>query len=142
MAAILFFVFCGLFERNHRGQGEKLMDAVSMIVHGLCFSLTGSPLLASCVSLHSLYALLQTDRLKGQHSKTSPMVSFQVYEPVSMPDETRNSSECVQTQLLMQHVFSNSYGHPFVGLCSLPRNTKCRFDTGVRRLHASLMRFQ
>lgn len=44
--------------------------------------------------------------------------AFQVAEPVISPDPPKDEHGCVQTQLLMQHVFAFSYGHPFVGMCS------------------------
>ena len=45
----------------------------------------------------------------------SPLVDFQVYEPVLTPTGPTNQYGCVYTQLLMEHVFGFSYGMPFVG---------------------------
>ena len=45
----------------------------------------------------------------------SPLVDFQVYEPVLTPAGSTDQYGCVYTQLLMEHVFGFSYGMPFVG---------------------------
>lgn len=52
-----------------------------------------------------------------QHlQKSGPLEAFQVTEPVLNPVPPGDKHGCVHTQLLMQHVFAFSYGHPFVGL--------------------------
>ena len=48
----------------------------------------------------------------------SPLVNFQVSEPVLTPSGTSNQNGCIYEQLLMDHVFAFSYGKPFVGGCS------------------------
>ena len=45
----------------------------------------------------------------------SPLVDFQVYEPVLTPSGNAENYGCVYEQLLMDHVFGFSYGMPFVG---------------------------
>ena len=50
-----------------------------------------------------------------QTPATTPLVDFQVYEPVLTPSGTSDQYGCVYTQTLMSYVFSNSYGAPFVG---------------------------
>ena len=45
----------------------------------------------------------------------SPLVDFQVYEPVLTPSGSSDQYGCIHTQLLMDHVFGFSYGKPFVG---------------------------
>lgn len=52
---------------------------------------------------------------KRQSPAPSPLVDFQVYEPVLTPSGTADQYGCVYTQLLMDHVFAYSYGMPFVG---------------------------
>lgn len=52
---------------------------------------------------------------KRQAPAPSPLVDFQVYEPVLTPSGTAGQYGCVYTQLLMDHVFAYSYGIPFVG---------------------------
>ena len=60
-----------------------------------------------------------SDRLLRERQSASvsngPLVNFQVYEPVLTPTGSRDQYGCVYTQVLMQHVFGNSYGMPFVG---------------------------
>lgn len=46
----------------------------------------------------------------------SPLVNFQVHEPVFTPTGTGDKHGCVHTELLMDHVFAFSYGVPFVGM--------------------------
>ena len=48
-------------------------------------------------------------------SVASPLVDFQVYEPVLTPAGSTDQYGCVYTQLLMEHDFGFSYGMPFVG---------------------------
>ena len=45
----------------------------------------------------------------------SPLVNFQVSEPVLTPSGTSDQYGCIYKQLLMDHVFAFSYGKPFVG---------------------------
>ena len=52
---------------------------------------------------------------KRQTSDVSPLVDFQVYEPVWSPTGASNQYGCVFTETLMVHEFANSYGVPFVG---------------------------
>ena len=56
---------------------------------------------------------------KRQTPATTPLVDFQVYEPVLTPSGTSDQYGCIYTQTLMSYVFSNSYGAPFVGRPSL-----------------------
>ncbi len=53
---------------------------------------------------------------KRQAPAPSPLVDFQVYEPVLTPSGAADQYGCVYTQLLMDHVFAYSYGMPFVGM--------------------------
>ena len=58
-----------------------------------------------------------SERKSGQMMlQDEPIVPFQVAEPVLHPEPPRDEHGCVHTQLLMQHVFGFSYGHPFVGM--------------------------
>lgn len=50
-----------------------------------------------------------------QAAETSPLVNFQVYEPVLTPTGPSDEYGCVYTKLLMDHIFAFSYGKPFVG---------------------------
>ena len=50
---------------------------------------------------------------------TLPLEDFQVYEPVLTPSGTSDRYGCIHTQLLMEHVFAYSYGHPFFGMISI-----------------------
>lgn len=52
---------------------------------------------------------------KRQTSATTPLVDFQVSQPVLTPSGTSDRYGCIYTQTLMSHVFANSYGAPFVG---------------------------
>lgn len=59
---------------------------------------------------------------KRQTSAPTPLVDFQVYEPVLTPSGTSDQYGCIYTQTLMSYVFSNSYGAPFVGRPSLSKS--------------------
>ena len=52
---------------------------------------------------------------KRQDPTTTPLVDFQVSQPVLTPSGTSDEFGCIYTQTLMSHVFANSYGAPFVG---------------------------
>ena len=52
---------------------------------------------------------------KRQAPTTTPLVDFQVSQPVLTPSGTSDEFGCIHTQTLMSHVFANSYGVPFVG---------------------------
>lgn len=54
-----------------------------------------------------------------QTADTSPLIDFQVYEPVLTPTGPKDENGCVHTELLMDHVFAFSYGKPFVGMSLL-----------------------
>ena len=81
--------------------------------------------LASALQVHGA---LRDDKFNGRLPSASehrydqvvlqekPEVPFQVAEPVLHPQPPRDEHGCVYTQLLMQHVFGFSYGHPFVGM--------------------------
>ncbi|KAI4160596.1 MAG: hypothetical protein LQ342_005617 [Letrouitia transgressa] len=62
---------------------------------------------------------------KRQTSSVSPLVNFQVYEPVLTPTGPSNQNGCVFTELLMDYVFGFSYGKPFVGIHTPP---PCNFN--------------
>lgn len=62
---------------------------------------------------------------KRQTSAPTPLVDFQVYEPVLTPSGTSDQYGCIYTQTLMSYVFSNSYGAPFVGEYTPP---PCAFN--------------
>lgn len=48
-------------------------------------------------------------------STATPLVDFQVSQPILTPTGTNDQYGCIYTQTLMSHVFANSYGAPFVG---------------------------
>ena len=52
---------------------------------------------------------------KRQTPATAPLVDFQVYDPVLTPSGTSDQYGCIYTETLMDYVFANSYGAPFVG---------------------------
>ena len=56
-----------------------------------------------------------------QTPATTPLVDFQVYQPVLTPSGTSDEYGCIYTQTLMSYVFSNSYGAPFVGRPAPPQ---------------------
>lgn len=51
-----------------------------------------------------------------QAAETSPLVNFQVNQPVLTPTGPNDEYGCVYSKLLMDHVFAFSYGSPFVGI--------------------------
>lgn len=77
-----------------------------------------------------------------QAADTSPLMDFQVYEPVSTPTGPDDNYGCVYTKLLMDHVFAFSYGDPFVGKTLYLKNLTIVTKILVRdrELHASSMR--
>ena len=58
------------------------------------------------------------DARQKRQSPATTLVDFQVYEPVLTPSGTSDQYGCIYTQTLMDYVFSNSYGAPFVGRSS------------------------
>ncbi len=52
----------------------------------------------------------------AQAQVQAPLVSFQVTEPVFTPNGSNNETGCVYSQVLMSHVFANSYGVPYTGM--------------------------
>ena len=52
---------------------------------------------------------------KRQTSAASPLVDFQVSEPILTPAGTSDQYGCIATTTLMEYEFANSYGAPFVG---------------------------
>ncbi|KAL9581101.1 MAG: hypothetical protein Q9212_004099 [Teloschistes hypoglaucus] len=77
--------------------------------------------LASCVlvasSLSTALSHASPDHRydKRQTSPSSPLVNFQVSEPILTPVGDANHYGCIHSQLLMEHDFAFSYGKPFVG---------------------------
>lgn len=72
---------------------------------------------------------------KRQTPATTPLVDFQVYEPVLTPSGTSDQYGCIYTQTLMSYVFSNSYGAPFVGKLSPSKSTEeVGLTSGLLRL--------
>ena len=99
-----------------------------------------------------------------QTPATTPLVDFQVSEPILTPSGTSDQYGCIYTQTLMEHTFGNSYGKPFVGTlpssmwleeedyllasgpytpppCSFNRVTM-NFTVTVRKLHTTRYRLQ
>ena len=60
-------------------------------------------------------------------SAASPLVDFQVYEPVLTPAGSTNQYGCVYTRLLMEHVFGFSYGKPYVGWWTYAATNEAEF---------------
>lgn len=69
---------------------------------------------------------------KRQTPAPTPLVDFQVYEPVLTPSGTSDQYGCIYTQTLMSYVFSNSYGAPFVGRPSPSRSNEVRLMIVLR----------
>ena len=64
------------------------------------------------------------DHSKRQSTAAAPLVDFQVSEPVLTPTGSSNENGCVFSQVLMTHVFDNSYGNPFMGQYRAVCNTQ------------------
>ncbi|KAG8525278.1 hypothetical protein KY384_008922 [Bacidia gigantensis] len=62
--------------------------------------------------------------LANQTEAGSTLVNFEVYEPVFTPEDT-NQNGCIYKTTLMEHVFENSYGFPFIGTHKPP---PCAFN--------------
>lgn len=78
-------------------------------------------ILPSAVVAQALDTLLQL----RQVAQTSPLINFQVYEPVLTPTGPSDEYGCVYTKLLMDHVFALSYGKPFVGMALFLKIEQC-----------------
>ena len=52
---------------------------------------------------------------KRQTPVASPLVDFQVSQPILTPSGQGDQYGCIHTTLLMEYEFANSYGAPFVG---------------------------
>ena len=56
------------------------------------------------------------DSITLNASSTTPILNFQVSQPVLAPKSPKSAGEeCVITQVLMEHVFRHSYYKPFIG---------------------------
>ena len=141
------------FSRSRRGRHWTLAN----------FSQSSESVMARCckmLSLHSLFFLwviaLQRTQCaaawnrpddaieKRQALGPSPLVDFQVYEPVLTPSGTTDQYGCIYTQLLMDHVFAYSYGMPFVGAdnsCD-GRIESMKADMVTRKLYTPTLRLQ
>ncbi|KAL8669110.1 MAG: hypothetical protein Q9168_006291, partial [Polycauliona sp. 1 TL-2023] len=84
-------------------------------------------------SLPTAFSHADPDRglAQRQTSATPPLVTFQVQDPILIPTANGDPSQCVHTQLLMDHVFAFSYGQPFVGDYSPP---PCDFNRVIMNL--------
>ena len=58
---------------------------------------------------------------QSQSQSQEPLVNFQVTEPVVTPTGSHDEYGCVVSQVLMSHVFTNSYGVPYTGMNPFPR---------------------
>ena len=79
-------------------------------------------LLYVCVALLSacvLASLTTETTLLTRQTPASPLVDFQVSQPILTPSGTSDQYGCIYTETLMEYEFANSYGAPFVGT-SLP----------------------
>ena len=81
-------------------------------------------------------------RKRQAATAASPLVNFQVSEPVLTPSGTSDQNGCIYTQLLMDHVFAFSYGKPFVGGSSQPLLQRTRALTVDRVLHTASLQLQ
>jgi len=66
---------------------------------------------------HKVLAALIPDEFlqKRQSPNPSPLVNFQVTEPIFTPSGPRDEYGCIWTEVLMEYEFANSYYKPFVG---------------------------
>ena len=55
------------------------------------------------------------DALQSRQAPATPLVDFQVSQPILTPYGTNDQYGCIYTQTLMTYVFANSYNAPFVG---------------------------
>lgn len=60
-----------------------------------------------------LLALGQVERIHAASSSTGVLDVFEVYQPITFAPKSDNG--CNTEMLLMDHVFGESYGVPFVG---------------------------
>ncbi|KAL8775906.1 MAG: hypothetical protein Q9194_003512 [Teloschistes cf. exilis] len=93
---------------------------------GNCLSpLASCVLVASSLSTALPHASPDHRYDKRQTSPSSPLVNFQVSEPILTPPGNANQYGCIHSQLLMEHDFAFSYGKPFVGSYTPP---PCSFN--------------
>ena len=71
------------------------------------------------------------DALQTRQSPATPLVDFQVSQPILTPSGTSDQYGCIYTQTLMTYVFSNSYNAPFVGQYTPP---PCTFNRATMNL--------
>ena len=89
----------------------------------------GSVLWLGCLSTGSLLERpLEVSRRQSRDSDSTGILDvFQVYQPVPFAENGDNT--CNRQILLMEHVFANSYGQPFIG-----KGSRLRFGLlGVSR---------
>lgn len=79
----------------------------SLLWSYVCVALLCPTIIASWTPDHSL--------LNRQTSPASPLVDFQVSQPILTPSGQSDQYGCIHTTLLMGYEFANSYGAPFVG---------------------------
>lgn len=94
-----------------------------------CDSMLSIPLFRHCLLLCVLVILSSSPSVtspdpdyalgKRQTPIIPPLVNFQVSEPILTPVGDSDQYGCIQTQLLMDHVFAFSYGKPFVGILDI-----------------------
>ena len=72
----------------------------------------------------------------------APLVDFQVSQPILTPSGTSDQYGCIHTQTLMDHVFSNSYGAPFVGRPFSSKSPDEARLTGSRGIYTPTLRLQ
>lgn len=75
---------------------------------------------ASALSFQTPNDVLQ----KRQTPASTPLIDFQVSEPVLTPSGASDQYGCIHIQTLMSYVFSNSYGAPFIGRPSPSKSPK------------------
>ena len=67
------------------------------------------------------YAFRDSDiTLQKRQPLPSPLVDFQVSQPVLTPSGLSDQHGCISTTTLMEYEFANSYGAPFVGRSRRP----------------------
>ena len=104
-------------------------------------------------SLLSLYVLITflylctfatctpDEPIPKRQAPTSPLVDFQVSQPILTPSGQSDQYGCIHTMLLMEYEFANSYGAPFVGESSgFPYHTISL--TAIRPLHTATVQLQ
>ncbi|KAG8526106.1 uncharacterized protein KY384_000099 [Bacidia gigantensis] len=103
----------------------SLLVLLSWAIYAHCFAVV-TYILSLPTYIEAAFSGLSlvNSTLNNLTQSSDPLVNFQIYEPVFTPKE-EGKYGCVHTMTLMEKVFENTYGFPFVGTYKPP---PCAFN--------------